>query len=55
MSRAAIAVLVVGAVATGGVTVLGRWVHVIADNGIRGWLETAALCGRSGKVRFGEP
>jgi RNA polymerase sigma factor (sigma-70 family) len=33
----------------------GRWVHVIADNGARGWLETAALCGRSGKLRFGEP
>jgi hypothetical protein len=33
----------------------GRWVHVIADNGTRGWVENAALCGRSGKVRFGDP
>ena len=29
----------------------GRWVLVITDHRVKGWLETAALCGHSGDLR----
>ena len=33
----------------------GRWVLVITDHRVKGWLETAALCGHSGDLRYGTP